>query len=369
MKKYTLFIALLISIFCYSQAKTKYEQKTEQLMVQLFKNLGIGEYEIELIKNEKDQKKKTNMFFSRIGEIPNSYENKALLEEYKIDLQKAQALKTKEDFDKEREVEAKIEQLKLDEQAKIETKKQELAKSITNENVFSYFVQTKMNEWLKKGEFEKEDAVNSRIQNEYPGKFQEICLNSAIETLNRTVYSISSIGTYNSENEFFPAELTLTTSSGSSYKDVTIRKTITGKIFVPIAEAESFKNSFRPTQRLYIDKFQMRAFKNFKWKNIENFFIPIEFEHYINEFSKYYMFQFPDENSKTININANDLNLDKKENVYFDFDSAINNYAEKDRKLLAEQRGEIPKTSENKKIDLKEKAKEEGKKLLKKFGF
>ena len=375
MRKFLFFFAFLTLCFFNAQTKTKYELKREQLLLQLFADLGVGQEEINLIKNEKDEAKKTKMFFSRLQSIPNSYTNKALLEQYKFDLQQAQSLKAKADFDKEKIEEEKIEQLRLGEKEKAEIKKQELAKTITNENVFNYFVQTNMNNWLKKGEFEKEEVVNSRIQNEYKTKFQEICLNSAIETFDRTVYSISSIGTYNSENEFFPTELTLTTSSGSSHKDVTIRKTINGKIFVPIVDAESFKNSFRPIQRLHIDKFQLKDFKNFKWKNSESFFIPAEFEYFINvrnyteNFSKYYKFQFSDENLKSIIINANDFNLEKKENVDFDFDLAINNYAEKDRKILAEQRGEIPKTNEIKKENIKEKAKEEGKKLLKKFGF
>jgi hypothetical protein len=383
MRKLLLLTSLFVTIFCFSQTKTKYEQKTEQLTLQLLKDLGIGEYEVNIIKNEVDEGKKTKMFFSRLQSIPNTYENKELLRQYQADLQKAQSLKTKEDFDKENAQKEKIEQQRLLEKTKEENRRQELAKSITNAKVFNTLVETNMNEWLKKGEFEKEDAVNSRIQNEYRSKFQEICENSAIETLDKTTYYISNIGLYNSEKEFFPAELNLITSSGSSNKDATIKKKVNGKIFVSINEAENFKNSFN-NKELSIKKFQLQDFKNFTWKLSEDFFIPTEFEYAINNsdrFAKFYKFQFLDDSLQPIIINANNIELQKKENVNFDFTSSINNYASKMRKQIATDRdGYINDTSlensstvENKKEDIKgkikEKAKEEGKKLLKNFGF
>ena len=103
MKKLLCITAFLAVGFCYSQSKTKYELKKEQLVTELFKNLGIGEYEISLMKNEKDEAKKTNMFFSRLKSIPNSYENQQLIQQYYQDMQKANALKTKVDFDREEE--------------------------------------------------------------------------------------------------------------------------------------------------------------------------------------------------------------------------------------------------------------------------
>ena len=382
MRKIAFFISLLVVGFCFSQTKTKYEIKKEQLTLQLFKDLGIGEYELNLIKNEKDEKKKTNMFFSKLQSIPNTYENKEILRQYQTDLQKAQALKTKEDFDKENALQEKFEQERIAEKSKEEIRKQELAKSITNDKIFKNLVEAKMNEWLKKGEFEKEEAVNDRIQNEYKIKFQDICINSAIETLSNTSYFITDIGQYNSEKEYFPTELKLATSSGSSYKDISIKKIINGKIFVPINEAESFKNSFKNDNQLKIDKYQILDFKNFNWKLSEGFYVPTEFEYqitvidYTDRFTKFYKFQFSDDNLEPILVNANNLDLKKKENVDFDFNAAVNGYALKLRKQRDANQGYISEgttNSENKTQDvknkIKEKAKEEGKRILKNFGF
>ena len=45
------------------------------------------------------------MFFSRLKSIPNSYENQQLIQQYFQEMQKANALKTKVDFDREEEKE------------------------------------------------------------------------------------------------------------------------------------------------------------------------------------------------------------------------------------------------------------------------
>lgn len=379
MKKYLLFTTLFFSILHFAQTKTKYEQKTEQLMVQLFTNLGISEYEINLIKEEKDQNKKTNMFFTRMREIPNSAENKALLEKYKFDMQKSQSLKTKEDFDRENEKEQNLLNQKVAEKNTAELKKEELKKSITNYNVFNYFVQEQMNNWMKKGEFEKEENVNARVQKDYEAKFEEICLNNSLDVMDRTFYSISNIGIYNSEREYFPIDLTLTTRSGSSNKDVTLKKTISGKVFVSINEAERFKKSFQDTRQLYLGKSQINDFKNLKWKISDNFFIPVEFEfsESIGDSSErvrhFFRFEFTDENASPILINANDYDLLIKRNIVYNFENAINKYANYRRSLLNENNEVIPsstvKSKEETKNVLKDKAKEEGKKLLRKFGF
>lgn len=379
MKKILLFATLFISILNFAQTKTKYEQKTEQLMVQLFKNLGISEYEINLIKEEKDQNKKTNMFFTRMREIPNSAENKALLEKYKFDMQKSESLKTKEDFDKESAQEQNLVKQKETEKNIAELKKDELKKSITNINVFNYLVQEQMNNWLKKGEFEKEENVNTRIQKDYEGKFEEICLNNSLDVIDRTFYSISNIGIYNSEKEYFPIDLTLTTRSGSSYKDVTLKKTVSGKVFVSINEAERFKESFRDTRQLYLNKSQINDFKNLKWKILDDFFIPVEFEfseavgNSSERVRSFFKFIFTDENARPIIINANDYDLLIKKNIDYNFENAINKYANYRRSLLNEYNNVVPTSTVNSKEEtknvLKDKAKEEGKKLLRKFGF
>lgn len=379
MKKILLLATLFISILNSAQTKTKYEQKSEQLMVQLFTNLGISEYEINLIKEEKDQNKKTNMFFTRMRTIPNSAANKALLEKYKFDMQKSESLKTKEDFDKENEMQQKIQQQIDSEKSSAEVQKKDLKESITNINVFNYLVETQMNNWLQKGEFEKIENVNSRIGNEYKTKFEEICLNNTLETMGQTFYSISNIGIYNSDNEFFPIDLTLTTSSGSSYKDVTLRKKISGKVFVPIDEAERFKQSFKSTRQLYISKSQINDFKNFKWKLSESFFIPTEFEFYekighsSESVRKFFKFQFFDSDATPISVNANDYDLSVKQNVIYNLDNSLNKYADFRRGLLNGVTEETSKPTTNSQEEtkniIKEKTIEEGKKLLRKFGL
>lgn len=207
-----------------------------------------------------------------------------------------------------------------------QTKNKQNSEPISDEAFFNQRVESKVNEWLKKGEFEKENDTNIRIQNDYQNKFNEICLNTALDVFHSTVYSINNIGIYDSENEFFPAELILTNQSGGNYKSVTSKKVIEGKIFVPIADAEKFKNNYKYSQpiQLPITKFQLSEFKNFNWQISDGFFVPTKFE-YLN-FNKFYKFQFIPENISEIIIDAQNLNVTKKENLLFDFNSAINTY-------------------------------------------
>jgi hypothetical protein len=271
-----LLFCLLMTLFCfgnnlYSQVKTPYEKKKEEISIRFLKKMGITTTEINQAKELGDMG-----LILLMGQAIQNMEAKDPLEalsimaEFDKEIKATEKLKSEADFKKEREkkdaaerkqnlaiqerqrLENERQQKEKENQNKLnqEKKKQEQETRYKNSDYVQIInsVSTNFNSWLKKNEFEKSEDYNIRIQ-ERGMFFDSIC----DEVIKKQIYLQTHMNReheseadyyndeanppyyievmpYNADLEFFPIKI--------HYREFEFSESLN----IPIEDAKTFKN-------------------------------------------------------------------------------------------------------------------------------
>jgi hypothetical protein len=248
------FVCLLNTSF--SQTKTPYEKKKEEISIKYLKKMGVSTSDINRAKSADES---GMLLLLLIVEKMQNYqyshgmEALVLMSEWEKENMAAEKLKNDEDFRKEHlkkekeENKVKAEQAKYEEQKRIEdqeNEKQKLLEFYNNSDLGSTKEKIKIEfeNWLTKGEFEKTEDFSKRLALREL-KFLEICDQALLEKLSEEVEYVSGenwygdnseeesfvLYDYNADYEFFPFYF--------RYKQMEFQDTI----YIPFSDAEQFK--------------------------------------------------------------------------------------------------------------------------------
>ncbi len=161
-------------------------------------------------------------------------------------------------------------------------------------------IKEKVQEWLKKGEFEKSDDYTSRITNDAKKSIDEIILSIAqnqIEEYNMDIKA--ELGQYNADLEQFP----ITTK----FKN----KLWSNTISIPIADAQRFKTYFTSNT---INK--IKSNDNKRWALINNYWSPSEYDLDVYTLGSYTVKLSESNKQNDFIINSKDLDIENTINDY-----------------------------------------------------
>ncbi|MBP6091009.1 MAG: hypothetical protein KA521_07105 [Crocinitomicaceae bacterium] len=116
-------------------------------------------------------------------------------------------------------------------------------------------VSTKFDNWLKKGEFEKTEDFNNRLEFRQM-IFDSICHKIILEEIDHQMNPEIELGQYNPDKEYFPVVI--------SYRKLNFKDTIN----INIADAEKFKNQTQSYSIIFSEKEQ-------DWTIIDYYFSPL----------------------------------------------------------------------------------------------
>jgi hypothetical protein len=286
-------LSILIFIFLLSysfgQVKTPYEKKVDQIMIEMYNVIGVDNSLIQMaiklndwdyVKNSKD--------FSIKSKMMDKNELIAVVLITDAKLKEAKKLKNEIDFKRDadriekiekekklREAEQQKQQQKIEEEKqqellKLEVLKNENLKRLEKENQEkekkAYYdnsdyvkiinkISNEFSFWLKKGEFEKTENYNERIENRLI-IFDSICHNNIINQLKYHKSIKIDLETYNADKECFPINI--------YYNKLTFKDTL----HINVSDAEKFK--------LNINHYGVKLPSAEKdWCIIDNYFHPL----------------------------------------------------------------------------------------------
>lgn len=172
-------------------------------------------------------------------------------------------------------------------------------------------IKEKVQEWLKKGEFEKSDDYTSRITNDAKKSIDEIILSIAQNQIEEYNIDIKAeLGQYNADLEQFP----ITTK----FKN----KLWSSTISVPIADAQRFKMYFTSNT---INK--IKSNDNKRWTLINNYWTPSEYDLEVYTLGSYTVKLSESNMQNDFILNSKDLGI---ENIMDDYNFS---WAEYDNKI------------------------------------
>lgn len=243
--KYLIFIQFLlcisISSSCFSQLKTPYEKKKEEISIKYLKKIGVSSNEINRVIDTDTSGFLLSIFIGqKIQEFqltnPNPTDLMIMMNEMKKEMVDAEKLKNNVDFEKERIIKLKKEQREIQIQKEInerqrvsdsiEAEKEKLAKFEKDNLDKQYFIKSsqlyilksvvkaKFEKWISRGEFENKQEYESRLNNKKNildsilfTELQEILNSKNNMSSNIQGYNIYLLG-YDVDNEIYPFLLT-----------------------------------------------------------------------------------------------------------------------------------------------------------------
>lgn len=248
----------------YSQQKTVYEKKVDEINLSFLKKLGVSETQIS---RAKEMGNIEGMFMGLgIMEKLSTMQGLVLMEQYNNELKKAENLKTEVDFKKDKI--KKNKEIAL--QKAIEQKKILELYNNSDYSIISKNIKSEFENWTKKGEFEKEADYFNRLQIKSQNVFEEICLkqiNDKINNYNVDYNLRKELSTYNSEGEYFMIVFKINNVEWQN------------KINIPISKAENFKNNWSQL------KFKV---DDYDWCFVENSLSPT-----LVKLEENYKYEFP----------------------------------------------------------------------------
>lgn len=274
---------LILTFVCllntsYSQTKSPYEKKKEEISIKYLKKMGVSTADINRAKSADESGMLLLLLIAekvQIYQYSHGMEALVLMSEWEKETKAAEKLKNAEDFRKERlqkeqkENKVKAEQAKYDEQKRIkdqEKEKQRLLEFYNNSDLGSTKEKIKIEfeNWLTKGEFEKKEDFSKRLDL-MELKFLEICDKTILEKLSEKVEYVSGenwygdnsgeesfvLHDYNADKEFFLFYF--------RYKQMEFQDTI----YIPFSDAEQFKEQTNYYSISYPKKRQDYVFVNY----------------------------------------------------------------------------------------------------------
>ncbi len=206
--------------------------------------------------------------------------------------------------------------------------------------------------WVRKGEFEKQEVYEKRLSEELKANFFTYC-NDAIERRIKNLSVNVNIGTYDTENEFFP--MTVKIADTEYY----------GTLAVGIEQAQAFKENFSNDASLdYTDA---------KWSFSENYLVPnaINIIKYDRDasgmrketFSKFVV-NIPQNETEPLIINSRELQINEIENynLQLDYNATKGTLAKEkaeQQRIKTEKEQQERELLERKEQELREKEKQE----------
>lgn len=203
----TLTFILFVNL-SFSQQKTVYEKKVEGLTLQLLKQFGVSQTQLN---KAKEMGEIESLFlFSDIANKMNTIEGLVLMEKYGKEIKKAEALKTEIDLKKDKIKKDKQIALQKAEEQKIKNKTE--AEEYKNSDYYkiSKLIKSEFENWLSKSEFEKQENYKKRLTENSKKSFDSIChkilLNEISRVENYNNLNLE-VGEYNAENEKFKIKI------------------------------------------------------------------------------------------------------------------------------------------------------------------
>lgn len=310
-------ILFLFFNFSYCQQKTVYEKKVEELSLQLFKNFGVSQNQINKAKGMGEIE---SLFM--VGDIMhkmNTMEGLVLLERYNKEIKKAEILKTEIDFKKDKAKKSKENALKL--AIEQEKNRKKLLEEYNNSDYskISKNIKFEFEKWLTKNEFEKQENFLKRVKENSQRSFDSICNSILLKAIAHTKEYNNltlEVGEYNADKEFFKIKIKIF----NSQVDETLN--------VKLTDAKEFKENY-DNNSTFREAIVISNSLN-QWCFNNNELTPTVFDiniHNKNLYDNNYLKDFSKDisnkliNRKPLVFNTNELNI-KNENFYelnFDF--------------------------------------------------
>lgn len=267
----------------YAQQQTTYQKKILEIEKKYVKKILIGE-------GKWSQRSEAELFYANAD-----YLNAVLaiglmgtpqyIEGFKNEMKQAEKLKTTTDF--QREKEAKLKKENKENEQKQQKKEESFERSdigIIKKNIKNTF-----EKWNQKGEFEKQTDYENRLENQSQNAFDQTCIEQIkrkIENYNN-YYLNRELLPYNADNEFFNVKFKVNNIDWL------------GRIDIPIANAENFKNNWT-NLKIKIN--------NYDWCFVENTLCPTLIT--LSDENEKYQFALPLQNQKEITYSFEDLGID-----------------------------------------------------------
>jgi hypothetical protein len=228
---------LLLFFLCsfnhlFSQQQTAYEKRISEITQKYFSICYYG-YNKQLTMSEKVQLQMLTSgedarnFILGLGILNYAMnhtetETKTLTTQFNNELNSAEKLKTKVDFQREKERKALQAQKKFDK---------------SDAGRIRLKIKSEFQSWNQKGEFEKQGDYDLRLQTHSKEKYTEICINAIKNEVDEYFNNYSSslkiqLLKYDSENEYFPISFKF---NGKEWQN---------KLKIPINNAENFKSNW-----------------------------------------------------------------------------------------------------------------------------
>lgn len=293
-KGFSILILLAVVVSVSAQSKTPYERKKEELAIRVYKKLGVRQEQINSAKDLGDIERLA-IFFNLLEKLK-TIEGQAILEEYVVDLKKAEKLKNSIDLYREKERKV-IEERRNDSLNKVQLEKKRLEMIKNSDSSFLYTqIRSKLYDWYKKGEFEKSSEFLVRIEQNSKEKYFDICYEEVMSRIQIRKNNLINfeLEKYQSETEMFGVLLEI---DSLKWRD---------SISVPIKEAKDFRDNFSSLNSV-VDDYSWCFYKKNLW--------PLSFS-LTNEYNGIsYEFSVPIVNPKNIVFLSSEFEL---EDISFD---------------------------------------------------
>lgn len=313
----------------FSQQKTPYQNKVDQIHTEYFRALHIDESLILIAKKSNDWSiiTKSQEFSYAVHSLnKNVIVTMTLALEAKI--KDAAKLKNTTDFKndtikKEKEEnDLKLIELKKKEALVVEENRLKKIKFENSDyNNLKTNIKSEFSKWLEKSEFEKKETYINRVQNKSKSKFDSICYNEILKRIDEKgrIRPTLNFEKYNSEEEYFNLTVTI---NEMKFSDT---------LKVAITNAENLKNE------AFISELDKRENN---WCLIDNEIYPkfILLKNYSKTIKK---INLKNENEIPLNYSSKDLNITNEylgdTNFEFNFKNYTNFLKEEKRKFLEEK--------------------------------
>lgn len=287
-KGFSILILLAVVVSVSAQSKTPYERKKEELAIRVYKKLGVRQEQINSAKDLGDIERLAIAF--NLLEKIRTIEGQAILEEYMVDLKKAEKLKNSIDLYREKERRI-VEERRKDSLNKVQLEKKRLEMIKNSDSSFLYTqIRRKIYDWYKKGEFEKNSEFLLRIEQNSKEKYLDICYEEVMSRVQIRKSNLINfeLEKYQSETEMFGVLLEI---DSLKWRD---------SISVPIKEAKEFRDNFSNLNSV-LDDYTWCFYKKNLW--------PLSFS-LVNEYNGIsYGFTVPIVNPQNIVFRANEFEL------------------------------------------------------------
>jgi hypothetical protein len=276
--KYLIFIQFLLFISishkCFSQQKTLYEKKKEEISIKYLKKIGVSSDEINRVKDSDTSGFLLSIFIGqKIQEYqltnPNLSDLMIMMNEMKKELVEAEKLKNDVDFEKERIIKLKKEQREIQTQKEIEDRKRKedslrLEKEkiekieIENKNKIDFIKSTQLyilktnvkrdfEKWIIRGEFENKQEYENRISLK-KSILDSILFNNLLQLMNLTDYPLSNVeeyiitlSKYDIDNQNYPFVLLGVFNTYETIYTKEIKQGIRDTLFINALQAKKIK--------------------------------------------------------------------------------------------------------------------------------